>query len=58
MINNNNQVQRKPINKFNLNLNKNLEENNTNNDKSNGNKGFYHSNKRESNISKNLFYKL
>ena len=33
-----------------MNLNKNLEENNTNNDKSNGNKGFYHSNKRESNI--------
>ena len=50
IINNSNQAQRKPINKFNMNLNKNLEENNTNNDKSNGNKGFYHSNKRESNI--------
>ena len=49
IFNHNNQVYRKPINKFNMNIKRNYEENN-NNDKSNGNKGCYHSNKKESNI--------
>ena len=49
-VKHNDQIYRKPKNKFNMNINKHSEENNFNNDKNNGNKGYYHSNKKESNI--------